>query len=178
MGFVSTHFPSQRPEYLLDLPLARSLMPGPYHDFLLLSQTECDFSDYMQFINDPRAIHVEDDLIRYMADTLAWIPTHNPSTNEFHYGLCTHGPTVIHTDGASSAAAIFDAWATLLDCAPATTNLTGGWSTIEGDPPGTGQYEQIDFARDEAVPKLRLIADYAKQIVETNGDYFILHSGV
>ncbi len=92
-------------------------MPGPYHDFLLLSRAEHRFSDYMEFINDPVAIRIEDDLIRYIADTLEWIPTLNPAkNNESHRGLCYYGPTVIHTEGAQVASPIFNGWAELFAC--------------------------------------------------------------
>lgn len=153
-------------------------MPGPYHDFLLLSLTEHRFSDYTRFINDPRAIQLEDDLLRYIANTLEWIPTHNPAKNESHRGLCFYGPTVIHTEGASAAAAIFCSWADLFACGPKNLIFTGGWAWIEGDPPNEGEYEKLIVDRDDVVGKLQQIANYAKQIVETDGDYFILHWGV
>ena len=153
-------------------------MSGPYHDFLLLSRAEHSFSDYMNFINDPRAIQVEDDVLRYLADTLQWIPTYNPAKNESHRGLCFWGPTVIHTEGAPAAAAIFGAWATLFGCGPRNLILTGDWTTVEGQPPNEGEFEKLHVDRDDLVGRLRWIADYAKQIVETNGDFFILHLGV
>jgi len=153
-------------------------MPGPYHDFLLLSRNEHRFSDYNRFINDPRAIQIEDDLIQYIADTLKWIPAHNPAKNESHRGLCFYGPTVIHTEGASATAAIFDSWAALFASGPDNLMLTGSWTMVEGDPPNEGKYETLNFDRDDVVGKLRQIADYAKQIVETHGDCFILHLGV
>jgi len=153
-------------------------MPGPYHDFLMLSRTEHRFSDYRQFIHDPRAVRLADDLLHYIADTLEWIPTHNPAKNESHRGLCFYGPTVIHTEGASAAAEIFGAWSTLFACGPKNCKLTGGWTMIENDPPNEGEYEKLNFDRDDLVRKLRQIADYAKHVVDTDGDCFILHLGV
>ena len=153
-------------------------MSGPYHDFLLLTRTEHRFSDYMRFINDPRAIRLEDELLHYIADTLEWIPTHNPAKNEPHRGLCFYGPTVIHTEGASAAATIFGTWAALFASGPENLILTGGWTMIEGDLPNQGEYEKLNLDRDDLVRKLRQIADYAKQIVDTDGDYCILHLGV
>ena len=153
-------------------------MPGPYHDFLLLSRTEHKFSEYSQFINDPRAIRLEDDLLRYVADTLVWIPTLNPAKNEPHRGLCFYGPTVIHNEGASSAAAIFGAWAVLFACGPNTYKLTGSWTVTEDDPSSESGYEKLDIDREELVRNLRQLENYAKQICETNGDYYILHMGI
>lgn len=153
-------------------------MAGLYHDFLLLSQAEHRFSDYHRFINDPHAIQLHDDLLRYIVDSLTWIPTHNPAKNECHRGLCFYGPTVIHTEGASVAAEIFGTWATLFACGPTTLTLTGGWTIIEDDSLSEGEYRKLKCDRDDLVRKLRQIADYAKQVVEKNGDYYILHFGI
>ncbi len=158
--------------------LITSLMSGPYHDFLLLSTAEHSFSEYMNFINDPRAIRIEDDLLRYLADTLEWIPTYNPAKDEAHRGLCFWGPTVIHTEGAPAAAAIFDGWAGLLACGPPKLALTGGWTWCDGDAPSEGNYDRLEVDRDEFVAKLRQLAGYARRIVETEGEFFVLHLGV
>ena len=153
-------------------------MAGLYHDFLLLSRSEHLFSDYMRFINDPRAVHLHDDLVGYMLDTLAWVSAHNPSTDQACQGLCRHGPTVIDAGGAPAAARIFAAWADLLGSGPAVLRLTGEWSWRgEGPSPQDG-YEQVEFERDEVVGALRRLAAYAQQVAGSSGDLYILHSGI
>ncbi len=142
------------------------------------SSTASQITSYMRFSNDPRSIRLEDDLVRYIADTLVWIQTHNPAKNESHRGLCFWGPTVIHTEGAADAADIFTQWANLFACGPKNLILTGGWTSIEGEPANEGTYEALSLDRDDVVSKLRQIADFAKQIIESKGEYFILHSGV
>ncbi len=154
-------------------------MPGPFHDFLLLPRTEASYSDYSRFIGDPRAISLEDDLIRYIADTLDWIPTRNPARDEPHRGLCFYGPTVIEAAGASAAVTIFDSWSAIFARGPERLKLKGGWTMIEDDPTNKGgEYQELNVDRDEVVRKLRQFADYARKVLETNGDYFILHLGV
>jgi|JI10StandDraft_1071094.scaffolds.fasta_scaffold45866_6 hypothetical protein len=44
------------------------------HDFLQVDRERDGDSDLSRFINDPRSLHLHDDLVRYMSDTLAWIP--------------------------------------------------------------------------------------------------------
>lgn len=153
-------------------------MPGPYHDFLLLSSKEHRFSDYMHFINDPRAISLEDDLIRYILNTLEWIPTLNPAKgNEPCKGLCCYGVTVIDGQSAPIAASIFEAWAELFSLGPETLSLTGGYIIDDGTG-SRGGYEKLSFPRDETVDALRQIANHAKQVVKTKDEYFILHIGI
>ncbi len=153
-------------------------MSGLNHDFMLISRTEHAFSDYSKFINDARAVRLHDDLIRYIADALLWIPTYNPAKNEPHFGLCFYGPTVIHTEGALSAARVFSSWADLFAAGPERLILTGGWTWIEGDPMDQGKYEALKVDRDDFVLKLRQIAAYAQKIIESEGEYYILHYGI
>ncbi len=153
-------------------------MPGPYHDFLLLSHVEHRVSDYADFFNHPSAIPLEDALLRDLSDSLEWIPTFNPARNERHRGLCFYGPTVIQIDGAPAAARIFDAWANLLACGPPILNLRGGWILADGVALDEGEYERVHFERSEVCRKLRKIAEFASQVVEKSGDRFILHLGI
>ena len=56
--------------------------------------------------------------------------------------------------------------------------LTGGWTWDDGDEPSEGCYERLEVDRDEFVGKLRQLAGYARRIVETEGEFFVLHLGV
>src|SRR3712207_6567195 len=105
-------------------------MAGLNHEFLLVSRKEHEYSEYMNFINDPSAIEIHDDLLGYIADTLKWIPTYNPAKSEKCAGLCWYGPTVIQSEGARIAAQIFRAWAELLSCGPRELQLTGSWGVV------------------------------------------------
>ena len=65
---------------------------GLNHDFLLLNRDRDGEWELRRFIHDPRSIHLHDDFVRYIQDTLAWIPTTNPARREPHRGLCMWGP--------------------------------------------------------------------------------------
>jgi hypothetical protein len=151
---------------------------GPFHDFLLLSLAEHPFTSYGKFVNDPRAVRLHDDLISYFWDTLAWLPSYNPARRDPTTGLCRWGPTIISTDGAAAACRIFAAWADLLNAGPSVLHLTGDWTYIAGQPPNEGEYERLEFDREETVARLRLLAHYADEVAASGHDLYILHLGV
>ena len=111
---------------ILDRKASKTL--GLNHDFLLLDRVRDGEWEQLRFIHDPRAIHLHDDFVRYMEDTLAWIPTTNPARGEPHRGLCMWGPTLIEAEGASVAERVFGGWAELLAAGPPRLGLTGGFS--------------------------------------------------
>jgi hypothetical protein len=88
------------------------------HDFLLLDQDVDGQTEFVRFAGDPRGVRLHDDLIQYMVDTLAWIPTTNPSRRHAHRGLCLCGVTIIDTAGAAVAERVFPAWADLFAAGP------------------------------------------------------------
>ncbi|MGP0062829.1 MAG: hypothetical protein ACLQGP_04400 [Isosphaeraceae bacterium] len=153
-------------------------MAGPNHNFFLLSQTEHPFTGYMRFINDPRAIQLHDDLVGYMYDSLVWIPSFNPAKGEPSDGLCRWGPTIIHTDGASRAAKIFSSWADIFSTGPELLHLTGEWSWTEVQPQSSGEYERLEFDRQEIVGALRRLAAHGERVAAGDGDLYILHLGI
>ena len=153
-------------------------MAGPNHDFLLLSRSEHPFNSYDRFINDPRAIKLHDDLVGYLFDTLMWIPSFNPARGEASTGLCRWGPTDIHTDGASQAVLIFASWADLFSVGPELLRLTGGWSWTDGQAESGGEYERLEFDREETVAALRRLAADARRVAAGGDDLYILHLGL
>lgn len=77
------------------------------HDFLLIDCKIDRDVDLLQYVNDPRALKLHDDFVRYIADTLVWIPCFNPSIWEPCNGLNMWGVTLIREDGAFIAHSIF-----------------------------------------------------------------------
>jgi hypothetical protein len=157
------------------------------HDFLLLDRETDGEWVLTRFINDPRAIHLHDDLVRYMGDTLAWVPAYNPARQEPHRGLCMWGPTLIDATGAGVAEHVFRAWGELFAAGPPILTLTGNFSwAAEGErPPGAGRatqpeggYDCLEFDRDEVVRTLRLLAHYAERVRSSGGRLYLLHQGV
>lgn len=133
-------------------------------------------------------VDLHDDVLRYIQDTLQWIPTYNPSTQQARQGLCWYGETWIQVEGAVLMAKIFMYWADLLNCGSLELELTGSYSyQIENDPAhdgfeiiavNSGRYEKLIFNRDELVKRFRALAEYAEQVQEQSGSYYILHCGI
>jgi hypothetical protein len=98
------------------------------HDFLLLDREADGEWELTKFVRDPRALHLHDDLVRYMGDSLAWLPTFNPARREPHSGLCMWGSTIVDENGALVAERVFLAWADLFAVGPTILALTGNFS--------------------------------------------------
>lgn len=175
------------------MPLVKNRKAGTLslnHDFLLLDRDIDGEWALTRFIDDARSIHLHDDLLRYMGDTLAWIPTFNPARREAHLGFCWWGSTVIGVEGAATAERVFRAWAELFSLGPPVLALTGAFSWVEEDhvplPGGLeraeslakGAYSKLEFDRDEVVSVLRQLAEYASHVRSTDGRCYILHNGV
>lgn len=150
----------------------------PAHDFLLLPEEGNDYADYAQYIRDPRATRISDDLIRYMMDTLKWIPSINPADRSGGngFGLNYHGATIINQTGAAQAAQVFDHWASLLRLGPKTLTLTGGYVWLEGDSVDSGEYEKFTLPRDAVVSSLSEVARMAA--AASTGESYLLHIGI
>jgi len=130
-------------------------MAGLNHDFLLLSATEHRYTDYLKWVNHPTAIQIHDDVMHYMEDSLNWITCYNPAQKMMtHRGLNLYGPTVIKSDGAVDAEAVFTIWAGLLSIGSMSYKLTG------------------------VVACLIKVAEYSNSVANSNDKLFILHLGM
>ncbi|MCC9608872.1 hypothetical protein LOC68_08090 [Blastopirellula sp. JC732] len=150
----------------------------PTHKFLLLPENEGDYAAYAQHVSDPRALKVSDDLIRYMLDTLNWIPSINPANQAAWngYGLNYYGPTVINKTGAPKAARIFLMWGSLFQEGPDKIELTGSYQWLEGAPESSGQYEKITMPRESIAKTILDLAELAEGAI--SGEFYLLHVGI
>ncbi|WP_439631738.1 hypothetical protein [Gemmata sp.] len=157
------------------------------HDFLLLDRDHDGEWELLRFINDPRAIHLHDDFVRYVQDTLAWIPTTNPARGERQRGLCMWGPTLIELEGAGVAERVFAGWAELLAAGPPRLELTGRFScTAADDAPAAGEpvteleggHDRLEFDRDDLVVVLRQLTRWCSQVRSGAGRLYLYHGGV
>ena len=154
-------------------------MAGLDHDFLLVSRREFSAPGFFHWINSPKAIQIHDDVIRYVQDTLNWITCYNPGrrmTKQKGLNLC--GPTIIKSDGAPCAEAVFAAWAKVFSNGPKKIQLTGAYEWIDGDSGGSGRYSKIKVDRDEIVAKFTAIANYARKVGGSKNEFLILHMGI
>ena len=160
------------------------------HQFFLLKVEEQGqwHKNWFELIKTTQGIQLHEDVLRYIADTLQWIPTYNPATKQAHEGLCWYGMTWVQAEGASIMAKVLASWADLLSCGSAELELTGSYGyQVENDSSkdgfeviaaNSGRYEKLIFNRDELVTKLRTLSAYAKQFQEQGSAYYILHLGI
>ena len=147
------------------------------HDFLLRDRAVHPETDYSTQHHSGSVILLHDHVLRYISDSLKWIPTENPALKgEPGMGLNFWGPTCITQRGAQQASGVFSAWASLLALGPPTLRLRGLWTFIEGEP-RSGAYEVLELDRDELVGKLRQLAEWA-QAVAVNPDLYVFHMGI
>jgi hypothetical protein len=133
------------------------------------------FQQILQLITSP--VSLRDDVVRYMADTLQWIPCYNPATRRKHPGLNLYGITLLTWEGASSAKAIFENWARLFSLGPERLRLTGMFATTLGtnDP---GKYSILSLNRNRLVRTLCILAAQCEEVANSDGRGFILHLGI
>ena len=154
---------------------------GPYHSFWLLREDECDYADYIPFAKRKDApIRIADDMLGYVADTLAWVPTRNPNQREAPswQGLDWHGPTIIEQSGGAIFAQICGGWANLLRCSPERLTLPAHGSFIMEPISDEAEWTSYRFwtDRDAIVADLERLAEFGRQAA--TGEFYILHLGI
>ena len=83
---------------------------------------------------------------------------------------------------------VFQTWAELFALGPRVLRLTGSFAWAEeaessqpDAPRGTvlnGDYERLEFDRDQVVGVLKQLAQYAKRVRFASGRWYVLHYGV
>lgn len=153
---------------LTDVLITFSIMAGLNHSFLLLPLNEFAYWSYDQLYNEPQALLLHDDIIRYVVDSLVWIPCHLPvRRNKMyeHKGLNLYGATIIKEEGADAAYRVFSLWAELFSQAPKVMKLKGSFTWSEEDGGAEkGKHETIIAERDKVVGVFRQLAEYAKKV--------------
>lgn len=150
-----------------------------YHDFLLIKKKSEDYSEFWDVFNDPKALKVHDDLIRYIADSLNWVPAMNPASScEDCRGLCYYGPTVIKAEGARVLGGVLRSWVSVFKNGPKDLELTGGWIIPAESENSNGHYEMFAVDRDAVIDTFKEIAKLCDEVVAGKGDYYLLHLGI
>jgi len=132
---------------------------------------KADYNEVKALLQQSVALH--DDLLQYISDSLRWIRCFNPCLQTEHSGLNLYDVTVIENSGASNAAQVFTAWASLFALSPSELRLTGSFVT-NGE---SKDYEELRFNRDEVVSGLQRLAD-ACATVSNNENQYLLHLGI
>lgn len=155
---------------------------GQDHKFFLIPYEEYEEKgyngDYSVDEDLGNIVAIYDDIIQYIGDTLAWIPSINPCNNyKKGFGINNCGVTLFDKEGASIIVNIARAWADLLSNSTNVLKLTGSyyWTTnYKGIP--EGKYEMIEVNRDELVGEFRKLQLFSEKVISSN--YLILHLGI
>ena len=155
-------------------------MVGPFHDFILLEKDEYNKLGYGGFFHDERRSSISDDLIRYILDTLSWIPSQNPSNEKSWkgYGLNLYGPTLFTSEGGRIASQVFQHWIGLFKLAPPSFQLHSGFVTTSKE---NGEEvllpHVIHVEKEECILLFETIVHWAHK-VSVDEHYVLLHNGV
>lgn len=93
---------------------------GPNHKFFCLRKGERRYDNFTDFFHAAPDVEIHDDLIRYIDDTLLWVPcTHLCGRKKkMTYGLMLYGNTIIKQEGAEIFGPVIESWANLFSKAP------------------------------------------------------------
>jgi hypothetical protein len=125
----------------------------------------------------PAPVSLHDDILQYMSDSLAWIPSYNPLKREEQHGLNFCGITAITNSGARIAADVFRTWALLFSLGPERLKLTGPWTSIVGSSEG-GKHSVVRARRKLLVNTLEALSRQCEEGAKSKNGSFILHLGI
>lgn len=156
------------------------------HEFILIEKEKYSADYYLSIERDSNGrinmkksnitylVELHDDIIQYISDSLNWIPSINPSTNQNGFGLNHYGMTLFNSNSADIIRNIFSSWARLLENAPQEFEITGNY-TWDSDK-SNGSYEKIQIIRNEIVESFKTLSTYAEKLSD-NG-FYLLHLGI
>lgn len=154
------------------------------HDFILVKTDHEPPFDlfYLLMLKDEAkrdmVVHIPDDLILYIIDTMKWVCSYNPFNNEKQYGLYYHGLSLLKEDGIRTLNSIAQAWLSLFTVAPDIITLTGPYVTIEGEPDIPGEYEIITFSKNDIITRINKLVELTSKAMDSEENYMILHHGI
>jgi len=152
---------------------------GPNHKFFCLRKGEKRYEKFTEFYRATPDVEIHDDLIRYIYDTLLWVPcTHlSGRKKKMTYGLMLYGDTIIKQEGAEIFGHVIESWAHLFSKAPSKFELKGGVMVQrDGIVREPIEFYKIEIERDVGEESAISLGNYAKEAAA--GDYFILNLGI
>ncbi|NEW09926.1 hypothetical protein GK047_29010 [Paenibacillus sp. SYP-B3998] len=153
---------------------------GLIHDFILLTRDEIDrginYYDFSRQVNHERVVHLSDDIIGYIQDTLNWVTTFNPSINKYQFGLNYFGVSYIDKQGVGPFSNILKAWLLLFTQAPDLMKLTGNFTYSEDEDESKGHYEKLYLRKHELIVEFNRLIEFCDCIEKDN--YAIIYLGI
>jgi len=145
-------------------------MRGPYHEFVAVAEREHPRAAYLSLLHSPEAVRVADDLVRYIGDTLDWVPSSNPAGGESRQtGLNYFGPTIIDPPATAQLARIIRSWIAIFRLGPERLQLRGWWSETDQ------AYERLEFERAALIAVLEQLEAMTERVGP--GEYLV-HLGI
>lgn len=151
------------------------------HEFILIPQDEIANiekinNETLLTVPSSNKVEIHDDIIQYIFDTLRWVPTINTcKNNENGLGLNNWGITLISKDGAEVLMKISKAWADLFSNGPSKIILKGKYTWTD-EKIDQGQYEILEFDRNELVGEFIRLYEYSQSVINEN--YYLFHRGI
>jgi len=141
------------------------------HEFVLADK----IISYKQ-IKDYYHVSINDDIILYMKDSFAWIPTFWNSFDNKKISLNYYGVTIFRDEGIAVLKSIMSAWKQLFANAPNHFAITGSYTSIEGEEISSGKYEKIQIKKENIIQMLTKMINLCEQAI--NEKVFIIHFGI
>lgn len=158
------------------------------HSFWLFREGERAYNDNQDLWGRHDApVLIDDEILHYFFDTLAWTPTFNPAKKENGNGLNTWGLTIINQIGGALFHHVFATWVQLLGCGPEHLMLQGlfQWQwpynelehiMNEAQLHKLGKYKRLEVDRDWLISQLTMLAQFGE--LAATGEFYILHLGI
>lgn len=122
-------------------------------------------------------VDIPDELIRYIIDSLEWIPSKNPSKSmtKEEKGLNYYGVTFFDQASAEIMKGILISWHSLFSNSPDKLVLTGDYE-LSFNKKVRGEYERLVFSRAEVLKLLKKLICMVTKLKE--GNFYLYHLGI
>lgn len=123
------------------------------------------------------SLDISDDLIRYIADSLNWIPCKNPaiSMTKESVGINYYGVTLFDQTSAATLESIITAWHSLFMNSPEKLELTGEF-VHSSNKRVLGGRERLVFRRNDVLESLERLLSMITRLGEE--DLYLYHLGI
>lgn len=144
------------------------------HDFVVLNKETYAYEDHMQLVNQvPYDVSIHDNLIMFFYGFLQQIPTYNPSKKVRHTGLNCYGITIIDSEGALVTYNIISSIVNVMKLSPKFLKFSKGYTYKFAE-----EQEKLIFQKYKVVDQFDQLKGCIKQVIDSNGQLYIVHLGI
>lgn len=153
---------------------------GLEHEFYCIPETNRYQRQYWEARKKYPEALVHDDVMRYINDTLIWIPCLHISGSKQKktHGLSLYGITLIDQEGAAILGSIVDGWKGVFANGPSNFELTGNLKVKrDGQVYDPMEWRKIPVDRDILIENLTKIKAFTEQVMNDE-NLVIFHFGI